>query len=173
MNLKRRLLTRVNLLSQSGTIWRHKSGLTLLPDGTNPYECWIITNYVLRFSSGSDFTRSAHRINSLHVMCSNSIAHLPGANVSICRIIPCSVLKYDGKGTSSMTSQWGSRPTSALLAAAMRSSNTVFMRWFMPDKRGIWNLKAAETFQNLDFAWAWDKFATPCLRPRIREFIHT
>ena len=34
-----------------------------------------------------------------------------------------------------------SRPPSAFLAAVMRSSNIVFIRWFRPDKRGSWDFK--------------------------------
>ena len=80
-------------------------------------------------------------------------------------------MKYNEKGPLLMTLQWQSWPPSALLTAAMQSSNTVFIRWFRPDKRGIW---AAETFQNLtNIVWAWDKFVTPCLLPWIRKFMHT
>ena len=41
------------------------------------------------------------------------------------------------KGTSLMTSQWRSRSSPTFLATAMRLSNTVFIRWFRPDKKGI------------------------------------
>ena len=50
----------------------------------------------------------------------------------------------------------------------------VFIRWFRPDKRGIWDFEAVEIFQNLtSIVWAWDKFVTPCLLPQIQDFIHT
>ena len=68
-------------------------------------------------------------------------------------------VKYNEKKTPLMASQWRSRPPSAFLTAAMRSSNTVFIRWFRSDTWGILDFKAAETFPNL--------------LPRIREFIHT
>ena len=51
---------------------------------------------------------------------------------------------------------------------------TLYIRWFRLDKKGIWDFKAAGTFQNLThIVWAWDKFVTPCLLPWKREFIHT
>ena len=72
-----------------------------------------------------------------------------------------------------MRKKWRSRPPSTFLATAMPSSNTVFIRWFRPDKRCIWDLKDSETFQNLtNIVRVWDKFVTPCLLPRIRSFIH-
>ena len=38
----------------------------------------------------------------------------------------------------------------------------------------LWGFKAAETSQNLtNIVWASDKFVTPCVLPRIREFIQT
>ena len=46
-------------------------------------------------------------------------------------------------------SEWRSRRPSSFLTTAMWSSNTVFIWWFRPDKRGIWDIKAVETFQNL------------------------
>ena len=83
-------------------------------------------------------------------------------------------LRYKDKGTSLMTSQWRFWPPSAFLTSTVRPSNTVFIRWFRPDQCDSWDFKAAETFQNVtNIIWAWDKFVTPCLLPRIREFIHT
>ena len=36
-----------------------------------------------------------------------------------------------------------------------------------------WEFNTAETCQSeKNIVWAWDKFVTPCLLPRIREFIH-
>ena len=63
---------------------------------------------------------------------------------------------------SLMTSQWRPRPPSTFIAAAMRPSNTVFIRWFRPDNWDIWDFKAAGTFQNLtNTTWAWYKVVTP------------
>ena len=54
------------------------------------------------------------------------------------------------------------------------NGDSVFIRRFRPDWCDSWDFKAAETFQNvINIVWSWDKFVTPCLLPRIREFIHT
>ena len=83
-------------------------------------------------------------------------------------------VRYKDKGTSLMTSQWRFRPSAAFLTATVRPSNTAFIRWFRPDQCDSWDFKAVETFQNVtNIVWAWDKFVTPCLLPRIRELIHT
>ena len=59
------------------------------------------------------------------------------------------------------------RPLSLPLQCDL-APNIVFIWWFRPDKRDIW-----ERFQNLtNIIWAWDKFVTPWLLPRILEFIH-
>ena len=51
---------------------------------------------------------------------------------------------------------------------------TLCLYRFRPDWCDSWDFKAAEMFQNVtNIVWAWDKFVTPCLLPRIREFIHT
>ena len=83
-------------------------------------------------------------------------------------------VRYKDKRTSLMTSQWRFRPPSAFLTATVRPSYTVFIRWFRPDYCDSWDFKAAVTFQIVtNIVWAWDKFVTPCLLPRIQQFIHT
>ena len=51
---------------------------------------------------------------------------------------------------------------------------TLFIRWFIPDKREIWDSNVAQTFENVtNILRSWDEFVTPCLLLRIQEFIHT
>ena len=58
-------------------------------------------------------------------------------------------VRYEGKGTSLVTSQWRSQPPPAFVAAAMRPSNTVCIRWFKTDKRDSWDFKVVENFRIL------------------------
>ena len=70
-------------------------------------------------------------------------------------------MRYKEKETSLMTSQW-------------RPSNTVVLQWFRPVQLDSWDFKTVETFHNItNIVWTWDTFVTPCLLPRIKEFIHT